>query len=554
MAITLAIDGLLSDTERWNAINWHKAISIVNRIQTRIVKAVKAGDKQRVRGLQRLQSHTLAAKLLAVRRVTSNRGKKTAGVDNIKLNTPESKWQAVQQLNRRGYKPQPNKRIYILKKNGKQRALGIPTMPDRSEQALELMGLDPVSECTADSHSYGFRNKRSAQDAMAGCYNALRRKGSPKWVLEGDIKGCFDHISQQWLIDNIPTDKRKLRLWLKAGYVEKGMFHPTAEGTPQGGIISPTLANMVLDGLEKLLKTNFKRKDKVHLIRYADDFIITGCSKELLEKQVKPLVINFLKERGLDLSAEKTKITHINDGFDFLGFNVRKYKDKLLIKPAQSGLKSVKGKIREIIKSNRTIKTESLIKQLNPVIRGWGNYYRYVVSKKIFSYLDHVIWQRTWRWAKRRHPNKSGKWIKSKYFQKVRNRNWVFKEKKGKTELAKLSRIPIRRHVKIKAEANPYDPTWRDYFEKRAMKEWLTKPQSNKSRLWTRQKGFCPLCQTALEDNEEWNIHHIILQAEGGDDRLNNLLLLHATCHRQFHSQTSMTDLLPGASRRLIKA
>jgi len=554
MATPQTIDGLMSDKECWNSINWHKAFKVVNRIQTRIVKAVKAGDKERVRALQRLLSRTLAAKLLAVRRVTSNRGKKTAGVDNIKLNTPESKWQAAQQLNRKDYQPQPNKRIYIPKKNGKKRPLGIPIMADRSEQALERLGLDPVSECTADSHSYGFRNKRSAQDAIAGCYNALRLKGSPVWILEGDIKGCFDHISHQWMIDNIPTDKKKLRLWLKAGYMEKGTFHATTEGTPQGGIISPTLANMVLDGLEKVLKQKFNRRHKVHFIRYADDFIITGISIEFLENEVKPLVINFLKERGLQLSAEKTKITHINDGFDFLGFNVRKYNGKLLIKPAQSGIVSVKGKIREVIKSNRTVKTEHLIKKLNPIIRGWGNYYRHAVSKRVFSYLDHVIWQRTWRWAKRRHPRKPGKWIKPKYFQKIGNRNWVFKEKDGKAELAQLSGIPIRRHVKIKAEANPYDPIWNDYFEKRSKREWLTKPQSRRSRLWTRQKGVCPLCQIALEGDEQWNIHHIIPEKDGGKDVLNNLLLLHATCHRQYHSQTSTTDLLPGASRRLIKA
>lgn len=468
--MTIVIDGLKSDGDLWHSINWKAVSQIVNRLQVRIVKAVKAKNRELVRSLQRLLARSLASRLKAVKRVTENRGKRTPGVDNILLNTPRKKWQQAQRLNAADYKSQPLKRTYVPKKNGKKRPLGIPVMHDRAEQALELMGLDPVSECTADCHSYGFRKKRSIHDAIGACYNALRRKGSPRWILEGDIKGCFDFIDHDWLLSHIPTRKSKLKQWLKSGYLERNMYNPTKEGTPQGGIISPTLANMVLDGIEALLASRFKRQDKIHYVRYADDFIVTGSSREILAERVQPLIEEFLKECGLSLSAEKTRISHINDGFDFLGFNIRKYKNKLLTKPAKASISGIKSKIRGLIKDNKTIKTVDLIRQLNQIIRGWGNNYRHVVSKVIFSSIDHEIWKMTWQWAKRRHPKKMLKWIKSKYFQSDGSRNWVFREKNSTIALLKLSDIPIRRHIKIKADANPYDPDWSDYFIKRSQR------------------------------------------------------------------------------------
>ena len=466
----IVIDGLKSDGDLWNSITWSNINQIVHRLQVRIVKAEKAKNREKVRSLQRLLARSLAGKLKAVKRVTENRGKRTPGVDKVLLDTPGKKWQQVQRLNATGYKSQPLKRTNVPKKKGKKRPLGIPVMHDRAEQSLEKMGLDPVSECSADNHSYGFRRKRSVHDAIGACYNALRRKGSAQWILEGDIKGCFDFISHNWLIENIPTRKSKLTQWLKAGYLERSVFNPTKEGTPQGGIISPTLANMVLDGIESLLVSKFKRQDKIHFVRYADDFIITGSSKEILAKRVQPFIEEFLKERGLSLSAEKTKISHINDGFDFLGFNIRKYKDKLLTKPAKSSISTIKSKVRELIKMNKTIKTDDLTQQLNQILRGWGNNYRHVVSKAIFGKTDHEIWKMTWQWAKRRHPKKMLKWIKPRYFQSIGSRNWVFREKNSKITLLKLSDIPIRRHIKIKSDANPYDPDWFDYFIKRSQR------------------------------------------------------------------------------------
>jgi len=425
--------------------------------------------------------------------------------------------------------------------------LGIPAIHDRCEQALEHMCIGPAAECKADNCSNGFRKKRSVQDAIEGCYNALRLNGSPKWIFEADIKGCFDNISHDRMLDNTMTSNRnKLKTWLKSGYMEKNVFNPAAKGTPQGGIISPTLANTALDGLEKLLKQSFKKSYKVHMVRYADDFIITGETKELPENEVRPLVKDFLAERGLELSEEKSKIAHIDEGFDFLGFNIRKYKGRLLTKPSESAAAGIKRKIRGIIKADKTAKTDSLIKKLNPVIRGWGNFYRHSASSETFGKLSHAIWEMTWKWAKRRHPKKPLKWIKSKYCQNKGNRNRVFTEKNG-TELLDMASVHIVRHIKIKGEANPYDPIWEEYFEESDMKRRKRKPDKTaREYLWLKQSGLCPVCRTELNNDEQWNMHHVIKKSEGGDNTLDNLALLHEICHKQLHSHDLNRGLLPG--------
>jgi RNA-directed DNA polymerase len=459
------IEGTQDAETPWSSIDWDEVRRQVSRLQARIVKAVRAGKWHRVRCLQRLLANSLAAKLLAVKRVSSNRGKRTAGVDGIVLKTPAQKWQQVQQLNAKEYKPKPLRRIYIPKKNGKRRPLGIPVQADRAEQALDLLALDPVSETLADACSYGFRKRRSTQDAIEACFQALSRRVSAEWILEGDIRGCFDHLDHGWLVDHVPTNKERLRAWLQAGYLEKEVFHRTAEGTPQGGIISPTAANMALDGLHERLQMRFKGRHKVNLVRYADDFVITGASQALLEDEVKPLVMKFLEERGLELSEEKTRVVHIDNGFDFLGFNVRKYNGKLLIQPAKSSVAAVKDKVRGILKAGRSLPQDALIRCLNPILRGWGNYYRHVVSKEIFSEVDAAIWRMTWNWTKRRHPQKPLRWIKKRYFAHRDGCNWVFTD--GSVSLFRMASIPIRRHVKIRGDANPYDPAQAGYFASR---------------------------------------------------------------------------------------
>jgi RNA-directed DNA polymerase len=343
-------------------------------------------------------------------------------------------------------------------------------MNDRAQQALHLLTLEPVSETLADKNAYGFRPKRSCADAIDQCFKVLARNNSAQWILEGDIKSCFDKISHQWLFDNIPMDKSVLGKWLKAGYIEKTEFYPTEEGTPQGGIISPALLVITLTGLEQTVRRVTGSGHKVNVIVYADDFIVTGASKEILENKVKPAIISFLKQRGLTLSEEKTHITHIDEGFNFLGFNVRKYGGKLLIKPAKENVKAFLNRLKTTINNSGSATTAELIGQLNPKIRGWTNYYRHVVSKRTFSLVDQRIFKMLWYWVKRRHPNKSAKWRKHKYFRSSKLRNWVFAantlNREGSPvtlELAEASKVKIHRHIKIKGNATPYDPAYDEY-------------------------------------------------------------------------------------------
>lgn len=534
---------------QWHSINWVECHQTVRRLQARIVKATQEGRHNKVKALQWLLTHSFSAKAIAVKRVTENQGKRTPGVDKKTWSTPEAKSQAVLSLKRRGYKPFPLKRVYIPKPNGEKRPLGIPTMKDRAMQALYLIALEPVAETTADKNSYGFRLERCTADAIGQCFKALSKKISPQWILEGDIRGCFDNISHDWLIANVPMDKGILWKWLKAGFIDKQTLYPIEAGTPQGGIISPMLANMTLDGLERILLKKYLRgnwnKQKVNMVRYADDFIITGATKEALEDEVKPLIKEFLKVRGLELSQEKTRITHIDEGFDFLGQNIRKYDGVILIKPSKKNVKTFLDNVREKVKENKTAKQASLINLLNPVIRGWANYHRHVVAKKTFTSVDHEIWKLLWQWAKRRHPNKGNHWIKEKYFKKVGNRNWVFStdssngEPKEALKLVKASETPIRRHTKIKAEANPLDPKWETYFEERLglkMKGNL-RERGKLLRLWKSQNGICPTCNQSISKETGWNIHHIQLRCDGGKDNISNLMMVHPNCHRQIHSQ-----------------
>jgi len=524
-------------TTNWNSILWNKVLRKVRQIQIRIVKYLKQGKKRAVGKLQRLLRHSHYAALLAVRRVTENKGKNTAGVDGKLLNTPAKKWEAATTRPKsKDYKTLPLKRKLIPKKNGKKRPLGIPVMNDRMLQALHLIALEPIAESIADPDSYAFRLYRSTADAIESCFINLSQKTSAKWILEGDIKGCFDNISHDWLLKNIPTDKTVLKKWLKAGYIYKKELFPTEQGTPQGGIISPVLANMTLDGLEPKINQRFKRK-KVNYVRYADDFIVTGESREILENEVKPLIEEFLEERGLKLSQEKTKITHIDEGFDFLGFNIRKYKGKLLIKPSKDSVKSIKKKIKEVIKNNRQSKQSNLIYLLNPIIRGWANYYKHVVSKKVFRVIDDAIYQKLWKWAKRRHSKKESKWIKAKYYKSEGNRNWVFGT--DEVELVRMDKIPIHRHIKICGKANPFDIEYEEYFEKRWINSWNKEPFIKKKSLWKLQNGLCSRCKGKIEQNDEFHIHHKVMKCHGGNDTLFNLELLHGVCHRQLHSNDS---------------
>lgn len=539
----------------WHSIDWVKCHREVRRLQARIVKATREGKHGKVKALQWILTHSFSGKALAVKRVTENQGKKTPGVDGITWSTPEAKSQAMLSLKRRGYRPQPLKRVYIPKTNGKMRPLGIPTIKDRAMQALYLLALEPVAETTADRCSFGFRPARSTADAIEMCFVSLSRRHSPQWILEGDIKGCFDNISHDWLLGHIPTDRMILKKWLKAGYMEDRQLFPTEAGTPQGGIISPTLANLVLDGLQAELRARIGRtryvggkqvKLGVNYVRYADDFIVTGRSKELLEQEVLPLVEEFMRERGLTLSPEKTKITHVDEGFDFLGQNIRKYNGKLLIKPSNANVATFLGKVRSKIKMSKAVEQRKLIEMLNPMIRGWANFHQHVVSKETFARVDHEIWIALWRWAVRRHPQKGSRWVKQRYFHSSGTRSWVFAAPTGERfpdgnpilwTLRKASDTPIKRHPLIKLEANPFDPQQETYFEERVSLKMQNSLRGRKKliNLWLEQDRRCPICQQLITQETGWHVHHIIRRVDGGKDGSTNLVMVHPNCHNLIH-------------------
>ena len=432
------------------------------------------------------------------------------------------------------------------------RPLGIPTMRDRAMQALHLLALDPVLETVSDPNSYGFRKNRCTADAMSQIFLQTCRKVSAEWVLDADIEGFFDNINHDWMINNICMDKSILRKWLKAGVVDRKQLLATTAGTPQGGIISPALANWTLNGLETELIAHLGAKFgkskipklKIGIVRYADDFVVTGASKELLETEVRPWVETFLAQRGLRLSTAKTKIVHIDEGFDFLGWNFRKYSGKLLIKPSKKNVNTFYEKLRNVVSDNLGAKQVNLIGLLNPMLRGWSQYHSPVVAKETFSRLESLLFWRLMRWAKRRHPTKNADWIRRKYWRAVENRNWVFAAdtltkdgNKGVMEMYSLGSTPIERHKKIKGVYNPYDPELEQYGET-LRQERMLKNMSYRmewAKLYVDQRGECALCGYEMDVDTGWHDHHIEYRVNGGSGTLGNRVLLHPNCHTQVH-------------------
>ena len=533
----------------WDSVDWNN----VQRLQVRIVKEWKNKKYKTVKHLQKLLRRSLSARLLAVKRVTANSGKKTPGIDRVVWKTSEDKWSAVEQLKSKKYTPQPMRRIYIPKKNGKKRPLSIPTMRCRGIQNLHLLALDPIAETEGDKYSYGYRKSRSTADAIQRTECILSKKSAAQWILEGDIAGCFDNISHEWLLEHIPTEKKTLKKWLKAGYMDKKILHQSVKGSFQGSPISPVLANMTLDGLEKALENKFGKggtsrglRYKVHVNRYSDDFYVTGKTKEILEEGVLPTIREFLSQRGLSLSEEKTQIVHINQGFDFLGKNIKKWNGKLIITPSKSSIKEVKAKVKDVIIRYRRACSMKMIKKLNPILKGWVYYHRHTSSSRTFAGLEHYVYTKLWSWCRRIHSNKSSKWIMKKYFESTKTRNWVFTCKGERIFLP--TNVKIIRHRLIKGKANPYYEEWRAYFDERETAKLAHKHSRKLKRILEIQEKRCSICGEVIRTIWDGILHTPweSMTLTGKKILISKAKLIHRDCHHTgaFKGPIKMLELL----------
>jgi len=544
----------------WNAIDWRNVNVQVFKLQKRIYRASSCGKTETVHRLQKLLLKSRSAVLLAVRRVTQeNKGKHTAGIDGLSSLNVKERLKLVEKILQNPYETRVKalRRAWVPKPGkDEKRPLGIPVIEDRARQALVKLALEPEWEAKFEPNSYGFRPARSCQDAIEAIYRQIRLV--PKWVLDADIAGCFDNINHEALLGKLgtfPKLRRIIKAWLKSGVLDEGTLFPTEEGTPQGGVISPLLANIALHGLEETVKDAFPENRffkeqnlnvrwKPQIVRYADDFVILHRDRKVIGK-AQEIAAKWLKQMGLEMKPSKTRIVHTLEkhdgqvGFDFLGFNIRQYprsKSSCIrmpktgnptgftpsIRPSKESQKRLLRKVKQILKSNRSVSQVRLINLLNPVIRGWGNYYSKVVSKDVFRRLHSLIYEQLRSWTNYRHSNKGHKWIVRKY--------WSFSDKwefgvRDRIKLVSLPEIPVRRHVCLRVNKSPFDGDW--IYWSRRLGQYPDMPKSKAIRLRL-QDGICSSCGLHFCPDDEMVILH--LDGNNKNFRRDNMTLVHRRC------------------------
>ncbi|MEU3343215.1 group II intron reverse transcriptase/maturase [Streptomyces sp. NPDC006668] len=563
----------------WDSIDWDQAEENVRRLRQRIFTASRDGDLAKVRNLQKLMLRSLSNTLVSVRRVTEvNAGRKTAGIDGQVVLTAPGKSELARFIQQRGtiWQARPVRRVFIPKAGGrKRRPLGIPVIVDRAHQARVSAALEPEWEARFEARSYGFRPGRGCHDAIGVIYNTLNGKNPQRvWILDADLAAAFDRIDHDRLLAQLGTFPARgmVRQWLKAGVVERGRFTATEEGTPQGGVISPVLLNVALHGIEAAAGVRYYppgrrageiRPDAPVLVRYADD-LVAMCHSRAAAEQVKARLAEWLAPRGLVFNEDKTRIVHAETGFDFLGFNVRRYRSgKLLIKPSKAAVRRIRARLREEIRTLRGAETLAVLRAVNPIVRGWAAYYRTVVSKEVFASLDGYLWQLTYRWALRRHPKKSKHWITNRYFGRfnpARQDRWVFGHRDNGAYLVKFAWTKIVRHQLVKGTSSPDDPALTDYWADRRRRSAPPPLDRATMRLLQTQKGRCQLCgQLLLHADrppqsptgwEQWlrttrkaiKTRHIAYQGAKTPDGV-QLRLAHAMCLRRPNTSKNGTTL-----------
>ncbi len=541
---------------RWNDIDWFNTIDAVKGLRQQIFRASKSGDKRKLKSLQRLMLKSKANAAVSVRQATQvNKGRGTPGTDDRIALTGELRTELMHEiLSIDDWTPQPARRVNIPKANGKTRPLGIPAIADRCKQAMVKNALEPQWEARFEPCSYGFRPSRSCHDAIGRIFRVALPHGNKKWVVDADIKGAFDNISHEHLLDQLQgfPELGLIEKWLRAGVMIEGIFQETVMGTPQGGVISPLLLNVALHGMEDAVGVRYQQHGKytqlisnVALIRYADDFVIFATTKEEAESS-KDRIDDWLKDRGLELSQEKTSIRNLREGFDFLGFNIKEYqkastgKVKLFIRPSQDAVARFQDRLRQEWTNLRGQNADTVMSRLNPILRGWGNYYKHVVSSRIFSKMDDFNYWRSRRWMNKTHPKKSDDWKTNRYHQ-VQTKPGLVK-RFGNVEtgqyLFRLTDLRIDRHILIRHGASPDDPEIRNYWKKREKRKTELLPSAKHEALAQLQEGVCAECMGSLYGDEKLEIHHCIPKGQSGRDKLVNLRLVHRICHEQISSKT----------------